>query len=88
MPRERRLQLRRCVTPRLGCSGPAQAQGGLDQARLASVTLPEAIGMAPGLQGVVFGVVLIAFVLFEPMGIYGALKLQEEREIKRKEAQK
>ena len=33
--------------------------------------LPAAIGMAPGLQGVVFGVVLIAFVLFEPMGIYG-----------------
>ncbi len=33
--------------------------------------LPPAIGMAPGLQSVVFGVVLIAFVLFEPMGIYG-----------------
>ena len=33
--------------------------------------LPPAIGMAPGLQGVVFGIVLIAFVLFEPMGIYG-----------------
>ncbi len=33
--------------------------------------LPAAIGMAPGLQGVVFGVVLIAFVLFEPLGIYG-----------------
>ena len=33
--------------------------------------LPSAIGMAPGLQGVVFGVVLIAFVLFEPLGIYG-----------------
>ena len=33
--------------------------------------LPPAIGMAPGLQGVVFGVVLIAFVLFEPLGIYG-----------------
>jgi len=33
--------------------------------------LPAPIGMAPGLQGVVFGVVLIAFVLFEPMGIYG-----------------
>jgi hypothetical protein len=27
--------------------------------------------MAPGLQGVVYGVVLIAFVLFEPMGLYG-----------------
>ncbi len=33
--------------------------------------LPAAIGGAPGLQGVVFGVILIAFVLFEPMGIYG-----------------
>ena len=33
--------------------------------------LPTAIGTAPGLQGVVFGVVLIAFVLFEPLGIYG-----------------
>ena len=33
--------------------------------------LPTAIGQAPGLQGVVFGIVLIAFVLFEPMGIYG-----------------
>ncbi len=33
--------------------------------------LPPAIGMAPGLQGVVFGVILIAFVLFEPLGIYG-----------------
>ena len=33
--------------------------------------LPAAIGTAPGLQGVVFGVVLIAFVLFEPLGIYG-----------------
>ena len=33
--------------------------------------LPPAIGNAPGLQGVVFGMVLIAFVLFEPMGIYG-----------------
>jgi branched-chain amino acid transport system permease protein len=33
--------------------------------------LPQAIGQAPGLQGVVYGVVLIAFVLFEPMGLYG-----------------
>jgi len=33
--------------------------------------LPPAIGQAPGLQGVVYGVVLIAFVLFEPMGLYG-----------------
>ena len=33
--------------------------------------LPAAIGQAPGLQGVVYGVVLIIFVLFEPMGMYG-----------------
>jgi branched-chain amino acid transport system permease protein len=33
--------------------------------------LPAAIGQAPGLQGLVYGVVLIAFVLFEPMGLYG-----------------
>lgn len=33
--------------------------------------LPEAIGQAPGLQAVVYGVVLVAFVLFEPLGLYG-----------------
>ncbi|MDO9435066.1 branched-chain amino acid ABC transporter permease [Hydrogenophaga sp.] len=33
--------------------------------------LPDAIGQATGLQGTVYGVVLIAFVLFEPMGLYG-----------------
>jgi branched-chain amino acid transport system permease protein len=33
--------------------------------------LPAAIGQAPGLQGVVYGLVLIAFVMFEPMGLYG-----------------
>jgi hypothetical protein len=33
--------------------------------------LPEAIGQAPGLQAVVYGLVLIAFVLFEPLGLYG-----------------
>lgn len=33
--------------------------------------LPEAIGNAPGLQAVVYGAVLIAFVLFEPLGLYG-----------------
>ncbi|MBS0429176.1 MAG: branched-chain amino acid ABC transporter permease [Proteobacteria bacterium] len=33
--------------------------------------LPPVIGQAPGLQGLVYGVVLIAFVLFEPMGLYG-----------------
>jgi branched-chain amino acid transport system permease protein len=33
--------------------------------------LPEAIGQAAGLQGTVYGLVLIAFVLFEPMGLYG-----------------
>jgi len=33
--------------------------------------LPPVIGQAPGLQGLVYGLVLIAFVLFEPMGLYG-----------------
>ena len=33
--------------------------------------LPAVIGQAPGLQGLVYGLVLIAFVLFEPMGLYG-----------------
>jgi branched-chain amino acid transport system permease protein len=39
--------------------------------------LPAAIGQAPGLQGLVYGLVLIAFVLFEPLGLYGRwLKLR------------
>jgi len=33
--------------------------------------LPPAIGQAPGLQTLVYGAVLIAFVLFEPLGLYG-----------------
>ena len=33
--------------------------------------LPEAIAQAPGLKAAVYGAVLIAFVLFEPMGLYG-----------------
>jgi branched-chain amino acid transport system permease protein len=33
--------------------------------------LPAAIGQAPGLQAVVYGLVLIVFVLFEPLGLYG-----------------
>ncbi len=33
--------------------------------------LPAAIGQAPGLQSVVYGTVLVAFVLFEPLGLYG-----------------
>jgi branched-chain amino acid transport system permease protein len=33
--------------------------------------LPDAIGQAPGLQSTVYGIVLVAFVLFEPMGLYG-----------------
>jgi branched-chain amino acid transport system permease protein len=33
--------------------------------------LPESIGQAPGLKAVVYGAVLVGFVLFEPMGIYG-----------------
>jgi branched-chain amino acid transport system permease protein len=33
--------------------------------------LPAFVGQAPGLQGLVYGLVLIGFVLFEPMGLYG-----------------
>ena len=33
--------------------------------------LPDAIGQAPGLQAVVYGAVLVAFVMFEPLGLYG-----------------
>ena len=33
--------------------------------------LPPVIGQAPGLQSVVYGGVLIGFVLFEPLGLYG-----------------
>ena len=33
--------------------------------------LPDAIGQATGLQPTVFGLILIGFVLFEPLGIYG-----------------
>ena len=38
---------------------------------LAKDYLPPAVGQATGLQAVVYGVVLMAFVLFEPMGLYG-----------------
>ena len=33
--------------------------------------LPQTIGQAPGLKAVAYGAVLIAFVLFEPLGLYG-----------------
>jgi branched-chain amino acid transport system permease protein len=33
--------------------------------------LPAFIGQAPGLKAVVYGAVLVVFVLFEPMGLYG-----------------
>ena len=33
--------------------------------------LPDAIGQAPGLKAVVYGTVLVGFVLFEPHGLYG-----------------
>ncbi|MFY7856748.1 MAG: branched-chain amino acid ABC transporter permease, partial [Rubrivivax sp.] len=33
--------------------------------------LPEAIAQAPGLKSVIYGLVLILFVLFEPLGLYG-----------------
>ncbi|MEP7303581.1 MAG: branched-chain amino acid ABC transporter permease [Caldimonas sp.] len=44
---------------------------------LAKDYLPAAVGQAPGLQGAVYGFVLIGFVLFEPLGLYGRwLKLR------------
>ncbi len=33
--------------------------------------LPAAIGQAAGLQSLVYGLVLVGFVMFEPMGLYG-----------------
>lgn len=33
--------------------------------------LPEAIGQAPGLKSVIYGAALVAFVMFEPLGLYG-----------------
>jgi branched-chain amino acid transport system permease protein len=33
--------------------------------------LPESVGQSPGLQAVIYGAVLVAFVMFEPMGLYG-----------------
>jgi branched-chain amino acid transport system permease protein len=33
--------------------------------------LPPALGQQTGLQPTIFGVILIAVVLFEPMGLYG-----------------
>ncbi len=33
--------------------------------------LPAAVGQAPGLKGLVYGLVLVSFVLFEPLGLYG-----------------
>ena len=38
---------------------------------LAKDYLPDSIGQSPGLQTFVYGAVLIAFVMFEPLGIYG-----------------
>jgi branched-chain amino acid transport system permease protein len=33
--------------------------------------LPPALGQQTGLQPTIFGLILVAFVLFEPMGLYG-----------------
>jgi branched-chain amino acid transport system permease protein len=38
---------------------------------LAKDYLPAAIAQATGLQAVVFGAVLMGFVMFEPQGLYG-----------------
>jgi branched-chain amino acid transport system permease protein len=45
--------------------------------------LPAAIERAAGLQGLVYGIVLIAFVLLEPMGLYGRwLKIRNYFELR------
>jgi branched-chain amino acid transport system permease protein len=33
--------------------------------------LPDSVGQSPGLQAVVYGAVLVGFVMFEPHGLYG-----------------
>jgi branched-chain amino acid transport system permease protein len=38
---------------------------------IAKDVLPPAIGQAAGLQGLIYGIVLVIFVLFEPLGLYG-----------------
>jgi len=38
---------------------------------LAKDFLPESIRQAAGLQGLVYGFVLLGFVMLEPMGLYG-----------------
>ena len=38
---------------------------------MAKDVLPAALAQAPGLQPFVYGAVLVAFVLFEPLGLYG-----------------
>ena len=38
---------------------------------LSKAFLPETVAMAPGFKQVVYGVVLIAIVMFEPLGMYG-----------------
>ncbi len=44
---------------------------------VAKDVLPPVIGQASGLQGFVYGLVLVCFVLFEPLGLYGRwLKLR------------
>jgi branched-chain amino acid transport system permease protein len=46
--------------------------GALPQAiAIAKDYLPHSIGEQPGLESGVFGLILVLFVLFEPMGIYG-----------------
>ena len=50
---------------------PLTAQPPHRIASLGKDYLPAAIGQATGLQSVVYGAVLIAFVMLEPMGLYG-----------------
>jgi len=46
--------------------------------------LPLGVGQAPGLQELVYGLILIAFVVFEPKGLYGRwLKIQSRHAARR-----
>jgi branched-chain amino acid transport system permease protein len=38
---------------------------------LAKDTLPSGVAGASGLQATVFGLVLVGFIIFEPLGLYG-----------------
>ena len=60
----------RDTVPRLRNLGPGSTQA-YSVVATATDYLPQAIGQAPGLKAVIYGAVLVGFVLFEPLGLYG-----------------